>query len=81
MRRGGNGETYLDLLEQIRRVLPGVAVRSTFITGFPGETEGEFEELCSSWPRPVWRSPASFRSTLRKERRRPACHDRCRRAA
>jgi ribosomal protein S12 methylthiotransferase len=45
MRRGGNGETYLDLLEQIRRVLPGVAVRSTFITGFPGETEGEFEEL------------------------------------
>ncbi len=45
MGRQGSGETYLDLLAQIRRVLPGVAVRSTFIAGFPGETEHEFEEL------------------------------------
>jgi ribosomal protein S12 methylthiotransferase len=45
MGRQGDGETYLELLAQIRRVLPGVAVRSTFITGFPGETESEFEDL------------------------------------
>ena len=45
MGRQGSGETYLEMLAQIRRVLPGVAVRSTFIAGFPGETEDEFEEL------------------------------------
>ena len=33
------------LLERVRAALPGAAVRSTFITGFPGETEAEFEEL------------------------------------
>jgi MiaB/RimO family radical SAM methylthiotransferase len=45
MGRQGNGEAYLDLLAQVRRILPSAAVRSTFITGFPGETEREFEEL------------------------------------
>jgi ribosomal protein S12 methylthiotransferase len=45
MGRQGHGEAYLDLLAQVRRVLPGAAVRSTFMTGFPGETESEFEEL------------------------------------
>jgi ribosomal protein S12 methylthiotransferase len=45
MGRQGNGEAYLDLLAQVRRVLPGAAIRSTFMTGFPGETESEFEEL------------------------------------
>lgn len=45
MRRAGDGESYLRLLEHIRTVLPGAALRSTFITGFPGETEEDFEEL------------------------------------
>ena len=45
MRRSGDGAAHLDLLGRIRAVLPGAAVRSTFITGFPGETETEFEEL------------------------------------
>jgi len=45
MRRSGDGDAHLRLLERVRSVLPGAAVRSTFIAGFPGETEGEFEEL------------------------------------
>jgi ribosomal protein S12 methylthiotransferase len=45
MRRSGDGATHLDLLARIRAALPGAAVRSTFITGFPGESEAEFEEL------------------------------------
>ena len=45
MRREGDGARYLDLLARVRRALPGVAVRSTFIAGFPGETDNEFDEL------------------------------------
>ena len=45
MGRRGDGGAYLDLLQRIRAALPGAAVRSTFIAGFPGETEEEFEEV------------------------------------
>jgi MiaB/RimO family radical SAM methylthiotransferase len=45
MRRSGDGDAFLRLLDLVRTVLPGAAVRSTFIVGFPGETEDEFEEL------------------------------------
>ena len=45
MRRSGDGAAHLALLERVRAVLPGAAIRSTFITGFPGETGAEFEEL------------------------------------
>lgn len=45
MRRGGDGASHLALLERVRAALPGAAVRSTFIAGFPGETDAEFEEL------------------------------------
>jgi ribosomal protein S12 methylthiotransferase len=45
MNRRGSGEQYLDLLARVRATLPGVAVRSTFITGFPGETEADVAEL------------------------------------
>jgi ribosomal protein S12 methylthiotransferase len=45
MRRSGDGAAHLALLGRIRAVLPGAAVRSTFITGFPGETDAEFDEL------------------------------------
>ena len=46
MKRGGSGDLFLKLLERIRRTIPGVAIRTSFITGFPGETAGDFEELC-----------------------------------
>jgi ribosomal protein S12 methylthiotransferase len=45
MRRGGSAETFLDLLEKFRAAIPDVALRSTFIAGFPGETEEEFGAL------------------------------------
>ena len=45
MGRSGDGHAYLGLLERARAALPGVAVRSTFIVGFPGETDDQFEEL------------------------------------
>ena len=45
MRRSGDGAAHLELIARVRAALPGVAVRSTFITGFPGETDAEFEEL------------------------------------
>jgi len=45
MRRGGNRETYERMIERIRERVPGVAVRTTFIVGFPGERAEDFEEL------------------------------------
>jgi ribosomal protein S12 methylthiotransferase len=45
MRRSGDGAAHLALLERVRAFLPGAAIRSTFITGFPGETDAEFQEL------------------------------------
>ena len=46
MKRGGGGDVFLRALEKIRRTIPGVTLRTSFIVGFPGETEKEFEELC-----------------------------------
>ncbi|HEY0077282.1 MAG TPA: 30S ribosomal protein S12 methylthiotransferase RimO [Pyrinomonadaceae bacterium] len=45
MKRGGNRASLERLIERVRRRVPGLAVRTTFITGFPGETEEDFEEL------------------------------------
>ena len=47
MKRGSNGDAFLKLLERIRRTIPGVSLRTSFIVGFPGETEADFEELCA----------------------------------
>jgi ribosomal protein S12 methylthiotransferase len=47
MKRPGNGTTYRRLLDRIRTRVPGVALRTTLIVGFPGETAGEFETLQS----------------------------------
>jgi ribosomal protein S12 methylthiotransferase len=45
MNRRGDAASYLKLLEQIRNALPDAVIRSTFLTGFPGETEADFREL------------------------------------
>jgi ribosomal protein S12 methylthiotransferase len=46
MKRGSSGAIFLKLLERIRRTIPGVAIRTSFIVGFPGETAEDFAELC-----------------------------------
>ena len=45
MKRGGNRASLERLIERVRARVPGIAVRTTFITGFPGETEEDFKEL------------------------------------
>ena len=46
MKRGAIGDIFLKLIERIRRTIPGVAIRTSMIVGFPGETEADFETLC-----------------------------------
>ena len=46
MKRGSNGDAFLKLLERIRATIPGISLRTSFIVGFPGETEADFKELC-----------------------------------
>src|SRR6266566_7225261 len=45
MKRGGNRASLEKLIGRVRNRVPGIAVRTTFITGFPGETENDFNEL------------------------------------
>lgn len=45
MRRGITKEKTIDLLHDIRKAVPGIAMRTTIIVGYPGETEQDFEEL------------------------------------
>jgi ribosomal protein S12 methylthiotransferase len=45
MKRPWEGDRYLKLVEKLRSAMPDVAVRTTFIVGFPGETEAEFASL------------------------------------
>src|SRR5882724_9104029 len=46
MKRGAGADIFLRSIEKMRRTVPGVTLRTSFIVGFPGETEKEFEELC-----------------------------------
>jgi ribosomal protein S12 methylthiotransferase len=45
MNRRGGGEAYLGLLDRVRKAMPDAAIRSTFLVGFPGESDEDFEEL------------------------------------
>jgi ribosomal protein S12 methylthiotransferase len=47
MKRGGNRKSLERLIERVRQRVPGIAVRTTFISGFPGEIEADHEELLS----------------------------------
>jgi ribosomal protein S12 methylthiotransferase len=46
MKRGGNADLYRKMIDNIRRTIPDVAFRTTFIAGFPGETDEDFQILC-----------------------------------
>jgi len=46
MKRGGGSDVFLRSIEKMRRIIPDLTLRTSFIVGFPGETEREFEELC-----------------------------------
>jgi len=46
MKRGGGAEVFLRSIAKMRKAIPGLTLRTSFIVGFPGETEKEFEELC-----------------------------------
>lgn len=46
MNRRGNGAFLRDLLAKLRKRIPGLVIRTSLITGLPGEGEKEFEELC-----------------------------------
>lgn len=45
MRRPWDGERYLKIFDKVRAAMPDVAIRTTFIVGFPGETDSEFQYL------------------------------------
>ena len=45
MKRGGNAQIFLDLIAKARRIVPGIVIRTSFIVGFPGETDADFDLL------------------------------------
>ncbi|MGC2195366.1 MAG: 30S ribosomal protein S12 methylthiotransferase RimO [Terriglobales bacterium] len=46
MKRGGGADLFLRTIQKMRRTIPDVTLRTSFVVGFPGETENEFEKLC-----------------------------------
>ena len=46
MNRHGDSAMIKDVVSKLRREIPDIVIRTTFIVGFPGETEEDFEELC-----------------------------------
>ncbi len=46
MKRGASAEIFLKSIEKMRRTVPNLTLRTSFIVGFPGETKEDFEELC-----------------------------------
>ena len=46
MNRHGDGKTVREVVAKLRREIPGIVIRTTFLVGFPGETQEDFDELC-----------------------------------
>ena len=65
MKRPASGERNLERIDRWRQTCPQIVVRSTFITGFPGETEAEFEHLLDFIPRGPDRSRRMLRLLAR----------------
>ncbi len=47
MQRGGNADQYRRMIDNIRETIPGVAIRTTLIAGYPGESDEDFKQLFS----------------------------------
>jgi ribosomal protein S12 methylthiotransferase len=47
MKRGGSADRFLQIIEKARGIVPGLVLRTSFIVGFPGETQEDFDELCA----------------------------------
>ena len=47
MKRGGTADRFLQIIAQARKIVPNIVLRTSFIVGFPGETEEDFAELCA----------------------------------
>jgi ribosomal protein S12 methylthiotransferase len=47
MKRGGSADIFLRTIEKMRKTIPSVTLRTSFIVGFPGESEKDFDHLCS----------------------------------
>ena len=47
MRRGGTSDRFLEIIAKARKTIPNLVLRTSFIVGFPGETDADFEELCA----------------------------------
>jgi ribosomal protein S12 methylthiotransferase len=47
MRRGGTSARFLQIIDKARSIVPGLVLRTSFIVGFPGETDEDFAELCN----------------------------------
>ncbi|MHB1700352.1 MAG: 30S ribosomal protein S12 methylthiotransferase RimO [Acidobacteriaceae bacterium] len=47
MKRGGSGDIFLKTIAKARKIVPGLVLRTSFIVGFPGETEEDFAQLCA----------------------------------
>ena len=78
MRRPGTQASYERLLARIRRMVPGVSIRTTFIVGFPGETDADFDRLCAFVETQRFDQSGSSPTRTRKARRRASCRTTCR---
>jgi ribosomal protein S12 methylthiotransferase len=47
MKRGGTADRFLQIIAKARKIIPGLVLRTSFIVGFPGETDADFDELCT----------------------------------
>ena len=79
MRRFGDGEAFLGLLDQARALAPQAGARSNFIVGFPGETEADLEALCDFLQRGAARRGRRLRLLRRGRHRRRGLRGQARR--
>ena len=75
MRRGYSRDDYLRLVTEARRMVPGVALTTDLIVGFPGETAAEFEETLATIGRVGFSGAFSFKYSPRPGTRAAALEE------